>query len=152
MNLRYTNHMKYNFFIAARWRNKDKVMELAKKIESKGKTVYNFVEGDGTEYELKDSEKKYSPEEFMNKFESIPNWRSDPKVQEIFDVDMNALKESEKLVLLLPAGKSAHIEAGVAYGMGKHCVVIGEQKETESLYFIFSEFYENIDDFIASLN
>lgn len=143
--------MKYQYFIASRWRNKETVLELTKKIREKGKTVYCFIEGDGTEYELKDAEQKHTPEEFMQKFENIPNWRKDPAVREIFDVDMNALKESETLILLLPSGKSAHVEAGVGYGMGKKCIVIGEQKETESLYFIFSEFYNTIDDFIESL-
>jgi len=144
--------MKYQYFIASRWRNKDSVLELTKKIREKGKTVYCFIEGDGTKYKLKDAEKKHAPEEFMKKFESIPNWRSDPAVKEIFGVDMNALKQSDALILLLPAGKSAHGEAGIAYGMGKRCIVIGEQKETESFYFIFSEFYASIDDFVDSLN
>ena len=143
--------MKYDFYIASRWRNKKKVSELAKQIEEKGRKVYNFVEGDGAQYELKEMENKHGAEEFMKEYESIPNWKNDPKVREIFDVDMGAIKQSEKLILLLPAGKSSHIEAGTAYGMGKPCIVIGEQKETESLYLIFSKFYETIDDFIASL-
>jgi hypothetical protein len=143
--------MKYDYFIASRWRNKDTVLELTQKMRMKGKSVYCFIEGDGSTYELKDAEQKYTPEDFMKKFESIPDWKNDPAVKEIFAVDMKALKNSEALILLLPAGKSAHMEAGIAYGMGKKCIVIGEQKETESLYFIFSEFYESIDDFIITL-
>lgn len=143
--------MKYDFFIASRWRNKKQVIELAKSIRQKGRFVYCFVEGDGSNYELKDLEEKYAPEEFMKHFESIPNWTKNPAVREIFDVDMKALKESENILLLLPAGKSAHLEAGVGYGLGKKCIVIGEQKETESLYLIFSEFYKSVDEFIAHL-
>lgn len=52
----------------------------------------------------------------------------------------------------MPAGKSAHIEAGIAYGLGKKLVLIGEQKKTESHYLIFDEFYKSIDDFLTSLN
>ena len=144
--------MKYDYFIASRWRNKDQVLELTEKIRNKNKPVYCFIEGDGTQYALKDAEQKYSAEEFMEMFENLPNWQTDPRVKEIFDVDMNALKDSEMLILLLPAGKSAHIESGAAYGMGKKCILIGEQKETESLYRIFDEFYPTIDDFIKSLN
>lgn len=143
--------MKYQYFIASRWRNKESVLELTDKIRSKGKSVYSFFEGDGTNYELKDLGEKHSPEEFMQEFESIPDWTTNPAVKEIFEVDMNALRESEIFILLLPAGKSAHVEAGAAYGMGKKCIVIGEQKETESLYLIFSEFYNSIDEFINSL-
>ena len=143
--------MKYQYFIASRWRNKTSVLELTVKIRATGKTVYCFIEGDGTDYELKDLEESHTPEEFMQTFENIPNWQTDTKVKEIFDVDMNALKDSEALILLLPAGKSAHVEAGAAYGMGKKCILIGEQKETESLYLIFSEFHNTIDEFIATI-
>ena len=64
---------------------------------------------------------------------------------------MNALRGSEALVLLLPAGKSAHMEAGVAYGLGKRMILIGEQKEAESLYLIFDEYHPTIEAFIQSL-
>ncbi|KXK11108.1 MAG: hypothetical protein UZ22_OP11002000492 [Microgenomates bacterium OLB23] len=87
----------------------------------------------------------------MEKFESIPDWITSPAVKEIFDIDMNALRDSENLILLLPAGKSAHIEAGAAYGMGKNCIVIGKLEGTDSLYMIFNRFYDTIDKFIASL-
>ncbi|MES1224374.1 MAG: hypothetical protein ABUT20_53255 [Bacteroidota bacterium] len=141
--------MQYDYFVASRWRNKETVLELARKIKEKGKSVYNFIEGDGTHYELKDTEEKLSPEEFMKHFESRD--QHDSQIREIFEVDMNALKASQQVILLFPAGKSAHIEAGVAYGMGKKCILIGEQKEAESLYLIFDKTYPTIDDFIASL-
>ena len=143
--------MKYQYTIISRWRNREKVEELTNKLRKKGKTVYSFIEGDGSNHALKDSEQKYAPEQFMQKFESIPNWKNDSGVREIFEIDMKALKESESVILLLPAGKSSHIEAGVAYGLGKNLIVIGEQKETESLYLIFNHFFNTIDDFINSL-
>lgn len=64
---------------------------------------------------------------------------------------MGALRNSEALILLLPAGKSAHIEAGTAYGLGKKCILIGEQKEAESNYLIFDERYPNTDSFINNI-
>ena len=143
--------MKYEYFIASRWRNKESVLELTNKLREKGKTVYCFFEGDGTDYALKDSEGNEDPEAFMQKFEKIPDWHTSKEVREIFDVDMGALKASEKIILLLPAGKSAHIEAGTAYGLGKKLILVGEQKEAESLYMIFDEFHNTIDDFIATV-
>lgn len=35
-------------------------------------------------------------------------------------------KISKNLLLVLPAGKAAHIEAGIAYGLGKKCYAIGD--------------------------
>jgi len=49
------------------------------------------------------------------------------------------------------AGKSAHIEAGAAFGMGKKCILIGEQKEAESNYLIFDESYSIADEFINNI-
>jgi len=141
--------MKYDYFIASRWRNRDSVLELARKIREKGKTVYCFIEGDGVEHKWRDA--KRDPEEFMQDYESVPDWHKDFTVKEVFHADMNALKDSEALILLLPAGKSAHIEAGAAYGMGKRCILIGEQKETESLYLIFEKFYSSVEDFLGSI-
>ena len=143
--------MKYDYFIASRWRNKPHVLDLARKIEAKGKKVYNFIEGDGTDYELKDLEEKYEPEEFMKMFESIPDWPNSKAIREIFDVDMNALKDSTAVILLLPAGKSAHMEAGASYGMGKRTILIGVQKEAEPLYMLFDEMYSTVDDFLNSI-
>ena len=144
-------NMKYEFTIVSRWRNREKVEELTDKIRAKNRTVYSFIEGDGSNHQLKDSEHSHTPDEFMKKYESIPDWQNDPAVREIFDIDMNALKDAKTVILLLPAGKSAHIEAGVAYGLGKKLILIGEQKETESLYLIFDEVYNTIDEFINSI-
>lgn len=141
--------MKYQYFIASRWRNKDSVRELVKKLRDKGKTVYSFFEGDGTSYVFRNKEESHNPEEFMKYLESIPNWQKDPRIREVFEVDIRNLTESENVILLLPAGKSAHIEAGIAYGLGKKLILIGEQKETETSYMIFDEIYPSIEEFIG---
>ena len=135
----------YDFFISSRWRNKDKVLELAKKLREKGNSVYCFMEekfNPGTIHG--------DPEEVMAKFEAIKNCRNDPFVKKIFKRDLRGLKASKCVVVLLPGGKSTHLEVGIGYGLGKKLILIGEQKETESLYLIFSEFYPTINDFIKS--
>ena len=137
--------MKYQYFVASRWRNRDIVFELVEKLRAKGKTVYCFMENDP--YHSPDDD----PEEVMREYEATPEWQKTQMLADIFKKDMDGLKVSENLVLLLPAGKSAHMEAGFAYCMGKKCIVVGEQKEAESLYLIFSERYDSINTFIASL-
>lgn len=137
--------MTYQYFIASRWRNRDTVLDLLDKLQAKGKKVYCFIKTDP--YHSPDDD----PEKTMAEYEATENWQNNKMIRDIFKKDMQGLKDSETLLLLLPAGKSAHIEAGVAFGMNKRCIVIGEQKETESLYLIFSEFYKTIDDFINNL-
>lgn len=51
------------------------------------------------------------------------------------------------MILLLPAGTSAHIEAGIAFGLGKKLILIGKPEKPETLYFIFDEYYGTIESF-----
>ena len=139
--------MKYHYFIASRWRNRDNVRLLSKKLREKDFSVYCFID---EEQSLNDPNE--DPEEEMKKFETIVDWRNNPAVKAMFDGDMNALRDSETLIMLLPAGKSAHMEAGAAYGMGKKCIIVGEQKETESLYFIFNEWHPTIEELLNHIH
>lgn len=143
--------MKYQYYIASRWRNKDTVMELTEKLRTKDKTVFCFMDPDTTDYALYKKEREHSPEEWMQHVEALPDWQNNKDLKEILKIDHDALRESENLILLLPAGKSAHLDAGMAHGLGKKCILIGEQKEAEIAYMIFSEFYDSIDEFVKSL-
>ena len=64
----------------------------------------------------------------------------------IIPCDLEGEKNSKNLLLVLPAGKAAHIEAGIAYGLGKNCYAIGEYEATDTLYNIFESIFENDDD------
>lgn len=141
--------MQYDYFVASRYRNKPEVLRLVHALREKGKSVYSFIESEASLKHVGSVEA--DAEEQMKQYEAKENWREDPAIREIFESDMNALRSSDVLVVLLPAGKSVHVEAGAAYGMNKKCILIGEQKETESLYLIFNEMYPDIDSFLASL-
>ena len=141
--------MKYEFFIASRSRNKEVLLDLVQKIRAKNKSVYLFLESETSLKYFGGLEE--DAEKLMTKFESTEDWRNSEAVNEIFNADMTALRDSERLVLVLPAGKSAHIEAGVAYGLGKKLILVGEQKEAESLYLIFDEGYPTVDSFVDSI-
>ncbi len=139
--------LQYDFFIASRWRNQNIILELLQKLRNKGKTVYCFLENKEQYMTITDN-----PEETMKIYESTKDWKNDTNARQMFDNDLQGLKDSRVLLLLLPAGKSAHVEAGIAFGLGKECIVIGEQKEAESLYHIFSKMYKTIDEFIADVS
>lgn len=137
--------MKYDFFVSGRWRNRDNVLDLTKRIREKGYKAYCFLEATHSIHRIQDD-----PEQSMVAFEKL-DWRNDPYVKEVFHNDMEGEKNSEKFVMLLQVGKSCHIEAGVAYGLGKECILIGEQKEAESLYLIFQKQYQTVDEFLKTL-
>ena len=82
-----------------------------------------------------------SVEENMEVFENL-DLKSEV-VLKIFNEDLENEKNSKNFLLVLPAGKSGHIEAGIAYGMGKKCYAIGEFDATDSLYNIFDSIFSN---------
>lgn len=141
--------MIHDYFVAGRYRNKDNIIKLVREIRKRRKTAYSFAESPASLSHVGAAEA--DGEELMKDFENIPDWWNHPGVREIFETDMEAERNSENFILLLPAGKSAHLEAGVAYGLGKKCILIEEQKETESLYLIFSEHYDTPEEFLKSI-
>ena len=51
--------------------------------------------------------------------------------------------------------KAAHIEAGIAYGLGKKCYAIGEYEATDTLYNIFEEIFlteKELEEFLSKYN
>lgn len=57
-----------------------------------------------------------------------------PIAERGFGYDMAALESSEACVLVLPSGRSAHLEAGYAIGAGKPTVVLLHKGEPELMY------------------
>lgn len=131
---------KYEFFIAGRTRNKEKILEICDIFDSLNISYYCFLKNEQSHIEA-GLDINEEPEELMKKFESM-NLESD-SVRTIFEHDMNGEKNSKNFLLVLPAGKSAHIEAGIAYGLGKKCYAIGEYDATDSLYLIFDKIFAN---------
>ena len=144
----YDSDMKYEYFVSTRWRNRDQALKLMKELRDLGKSVYFFMESTPSSEIGKIED---DPNEVMKKYEAIPNWREDKRIKHIFATDMQGLHDSETFLFLLPAGKSCHMEADAAYGLGKRMILIGQQKETESLYLMFNEVYSTIDEFVTSL-
>jgi hypothetical protein len=139
---------KYDFFIAGRWRNKDAIKPVLDLVRANGKSAYCFLENDykGEIVELKmDGE----PEVFMAQLEDLP--QNHPFIQKIFAIDMAAERDADTLLLVFPAGIAAHIEAGVAYGLGKRCIAIGTLEKTETLYNIFEHIFPTFAAFQAWL-
>jgi hypothetical protein len=71
----------------------------------------------------------------------------DDLVKQIFDDDLAAERDAENFLLVLPAGISGHIEAGIAFGMGKKCYALGKPEKTESLYHIFDKIFSDMNEF-----
>jgi hypothetical protein len=131
----------YDFFIAGRWRNKDNIKPVLDAVRAGGRTAYCFIENEykGEAIEFKMDE---DPGAFMKRLEAMA--QDDPLIRKIFTTDINAEREADNFLLVLPAGIAGHIEAGVAYGLGKKCYAIGQLEKTETLYCIFDMIFPDL--------
>jgi nucleoside 2-deoxyribosyltransferase len=135
-----------DYTIISRFRNKTRVEYLIEKLREKGKTCYNFCSKPADP-----GHPENHPEEQMKAFESVKDFFNNDYYKYIFETDLNGLKNADQVILLLPAGTSAHIEAGIAYGLDKPLILIGEPEKPESLYLIFKERYKTTEEFLTSI-
>lgn len=133
--------MKY--FIASRWSNMKAVQYLTENLRALGNEVFSY----GAD------ERNFVPNQDLGKPESatLQNWQNDPSLKAIFTRNMEGLAGTDLFILLLPAGNTSHIEAGIAYGISKKTILIGQPEKPESHYLMFNEWYPSIDEYIKSL-
>ena len=138
---------KYEFFIAGRARNKENILRICDIFDKHNISYYCFIKN---ESDWGYGNKNQTPEERQQEFESL-GLKSNI-VLKLFNDDLEGEKSSKNLLLVLPAGKAAHIESGIAYGLGKKCYAIGEYEATDTLYNIFEEIFANEDELDNFLN
>lgn len=70
-----------------------------------------------------------------------------------FEQDMAGLEWADTCVLVLPCGRSAHLEAGWAAGAGKALVILllGDQLEPELMYRIAQKIVLSVEELIEAL-
>jgi hypothetical protein len=103
-------------YVASSWRNLLSA-GVVKALRARGHQVYDFRNpapgNDGFRWtEIDPDWKLWSPEEFRDALLS-------PVAEQGFGYDRAALDACAACVLVLPCGKSAHLEAGYAAGQGK---------------------------------
>ena len=141
---------KYEFFIAGRARNRQNILRICDLFDRYHISYYCFLKN---EEDWGYGNKNQTPEEKQQEFEAL-GLKSDI-VLKLFENDLEGEKQSKNLLLVLPAGKAAHIEAGIAYGLGKKCYAIGEYEVTDTLYNIFEEIFLNendLEEFLSKYN
>ncbi len=111
--------MKTDFIVVSRTRNTPKILEVRKALDSINKTYYCFATNEilrkNADFNLNDHPGKLADGYENREFAS-------GAIRIIFGDDLSGLKSAENLIMVLPAGKSSHIEAGVAYGLGKNAI------------------------------
>src|SRR5438046_2967485 len=113
-----------DYIVISRYRNKAQCQLLVALLAAKGKTCYDFCQLPP------DPDNPHAPpDEQMKTAEAVRDFYHDSHYRYVFENDMAGLKSAQRVILLLPAGTSSHIEAGIAYGLRKPLILIGKPEK-----------------------
>ena len=143
--------MKRKIYVASSWRNPDQ-QAVVKALRDEGHEVYDFrnpTEGN-TGFAWSEIDKdwfKWTPVQFVHHVENSPIAAAG------FKLDRDALNWCDTCVLVLPCGRSAHLEAGYACGQGKDVVFMlsPDKFEPELMYLLGDGFVTNATELVIAL-
>ena len=142
--------MQKKIYLASSWRNGEQPLVLAE-LRAAGHDVYDFR----------------NPPHGRGGFawSAIdPAWRSwtaagyrsalaSPIAVDGFNSDFEAMKWADVCVLLLPSGRSAHLELGWMAGAGKRTIVLTRDgEEPELMALLATEICVSVEEVISSLS
>lgn len=144
--------MARKIYVASSWRN-EKQPQIVGWLRSAGHEVYDFRHpapgNDGFAWsEIDPAWKSWTPQAFEK------HALRDPIALKGFGFDMRGLDWADTCVLVLPCGRSAHLEAGYAIGQGKQVLILLDDKgfEPELMYLMATHLVHGPADLLAALN
>lgn len=148
---------KTRVYVASSWRNVAIYPVVVEAIRAMGFQVYDFKNpGEGKRGfswgevarswgQPDEHWKKWTKQEYLDALET-------PIAQHGFKNDMEALQACDICVLVLPCGRSAHLEAGWATGAGKKTLVLwAEGEEAELMNKMHHKVCGSIDELLYEL-
>jgi len=135
-------------YVASSWRN-EKQPEVARTLETFGHEVYDFKNprpGDtGFHWsEIDGGWQTWSPEKYREALDH-------PIAKQGFYSDFAAMKWADTFVLVLPCGRSAHLELGWACGQGKQTIILLDKVEPELMTKMVDHICLSMDEVIHLL-
>lgn len=138
-------------YVASSWRNA-RQPEVVARLRAAGHEVYDFrnpAPGDAgfgwrqcaTDDQLRDG-RRFRDEVLTH-----------PIARRGFDFDMGALRGADAMVLVLPCGRSAHLELGWATGAGQRTLVLLDEpmSEPELMYLMNSRICTSLEEVVEAL-
>lgn len=110
-----------NVYIVGSLRH-DKIIEVTQRLVSEGYSVFSDWYAAGPEAD--DYWQRYEQGRGRSYREAL----NSPAAQNVFNFDQYHIDEADIIVMVAPAGKSAHLELGYALGGGKAGFVLMEQE------------------------
>jgi hypothetical protein len=115
-------------YVASSWRNEERQQLAVETLREAGHEVYDFIHppgGDHLGFSWSDVDpmwRRWRVHEYLDALHH-------PIAQAGFDSDFGAMQWAEACVLLLPCGRSAHLEAGYFVGAGKPLWIVLDDLE-----------------------
>ena len=123
-------------YVASSWRNL-RQPKIVAALREAGHEVYDFrhpkAGDDGFHWsEVDGGWRQWTPARFRTALQH-------PIAQAGFTSDFSAMKWADAGVLLLPCGRSAHLEAGYFVGAGKPLLILAEELPEPELMYLMAE-------------
>lgn len=135
--------MKKKIYVASSWRN-EKQQEVVRYLRSRGHEVYDFKNpfpgdnGFGWR-DINPNWENWTNEEYIEALQH-------PLAESGFNSDFEAMNWADIFVLVLPCGRSAHLELGWACGSGRETYILLDHMEPELMVKMCTAISEKIED------
>lgn len=143
-----------NVYVASSWRC-ERQPEVVERLRVARHEVYDFREPEpgktGFSWHELDDALPVGPADLSLPAGQIRVMLGHPIAERGFDSDMHALEEADACVLVLPCGRSAHLEAGWAAGAGKLVLVLLEDGEPDLMWKMADELCVTAVEVVAKL-
>lgn len=143
--------MKPKIYLASSWKNAYLVFNLHNELHRKGYIVDAFVDASEGRYVF-DWRDIVKDKNALN----AKTFLEDSRAQRAFREDRKQLDWCNCVILILPAGKSSHLEAGYAKGQQKTLIIYAPQRfesgEFDVMYGfadLLTDNYQEVIDFLA---
>lgn len=135
-----------NIYVASSWRNQSQPV-VVEALRNAGHEVYDFRE-DGFGFGWKDID----PDWWAWSAEKMRAALFHELADEGYQNDMKAILACDLCVLVMPCGKSAHLELGIARGMGKKTIVLLSDGEPELMWRAADHLCLDVEGVLAELD
>lgn len=142
-------------YVASSWRNAQQP-DVVRTLRANGHEVYDFREPKpgqhGFSWHEIDPTIPRGPADLVLPAADIVAMLRHPVAEDGFALDMGALEWCDACVLVLPCGRSAHLEAGWAAGAGKLTVGLLSDGEPDLMWKMLDHLCWDLTEVVAILN
>ncbi len=134
-------------YIAGSMKNRDGIRKVTQQMQDAGFNTFNdwIMPGEETDQKWQEFEQAQG-RTYLEALQA-------PHAKDVFYFDKEWLDKSDAIILVLPAGKSAHIELGYMVGRGKPAFILleGEPERWDVMYLFATLVTDGLGDIIGWL-